>query len=192
MISPYLEMVLPEFSFLFGLLVGSFLNVCICRLPKGESIVTPRSRCPQCWHGITWYENIPLLSYLALRGRCRACGVRISPQYFVVELLTGLLFAGLAAYFGPTLELLKYAVFGSLMLALIIIDLRERILSDELTFAGLVLGVAFSAVVMLGDGSARLLTERLGELPAPLLSILDALLGAAIGSAALWLVREAY
>ena len=189
---PYLEMVLPWLAFVFGLLIGSFLNVCICRLPKGESIVTPRSRCPQCWHGIPWYENIPLLSYLVLRGRCRACGVRISRQYFVVELLTGLLFAGLAAYFGPTLELLKYAVFGSLMLALTVIDLRERILSDELTFAGLVLGVAFSAVVMLGDGSAQLLTGRLGDLPAPLLSILDALLGAAVGSAALWLVREAY
>lgn len=183
---------IPEFSFVFGLLVGSFLNVCIYRLPKGESIVTPRSHCPQCGHGITWYENIPLLSYLVLRGRCRACGGRISPQYFLVELSTGLMFAGLAVFFGPTLELAKYAVFGSLMLALTIIDLRVRELSDELTFAGLVLGVASSAVVMLGDGSAALLTRPLGQWPEPLLSILDSLLGAAAGSAVLWLVREGY
>ena len=179
-------------AFLFGLVIGSFLNVCIYRIPKGESVVAPRSRCPACGHPLPWYENIPLVSYLALRARCSACGMRISPQYFVVELLTGLLFAVLAANFGLGAELLKYAVFGSLMIALMIIDLRDRLLPDRLTFSGLLLGVGFSAVVMLQDGSAAALTSPLGEWPPRLLSMFDALLGASAGAATLWIVREGY
>lgn len=188
----YPEIVFPAVAFLFGLLIGSFLNVCIFRLPRGESVVAPRSHCPACGHWISWYENIPLASYVALRGRCRACGARIAPQYFLVELLTGLLFAASAALFGFTIEFFKFAVFGSLMIALTIIDLRDRLLPDPLTMAGLLLGVVFSALVPLNDGSAAALTRALGEWPPRMLSVLDALLGAAAGAATLALVREAY
>ncbi len=183
---------IPAIAFLFGLVTGSFLNVCIYRLPRGESVVAPRSHCPACGHWIPWYENIPLVSYLALGGRCIACKAPISPRYFVVELLTGLWFAGTAALFGAGVEWLKYAIFGALMIALTIIDIRDRLLPDALTFSGLVLGVGFSLLVWLGDGSAALLTYRLGEWPLRLLSALDALLGAAAGAFILWLVREAY
>ncbi len=189
---PYFEKVFPGIAFLFGLVIGSFLNVCVYRIPKGESVVSPRSRCPACGHKIPWYENIPLLSYLVLRRRCSACGASISPQYFLVELASGLLFAGLAFNFGPGAELLKYAFFGSLLVALMIIDWRDRLLPDRLTFLGLLIGVAFSAVVLVNDGSAAALTRRLGAWPPRLLSVLDALVGAATGAFLLWLVREAY
>ena len=97
-------MLLPLIAGLFGLIVGSFLNVCIVRLPKEESIVTPRSHCPNCGHAIAWYENIPVLSYVFLRAKCRGCGQPISLLYPVIELATGLLFAGLAYVYGPTRE----------------------------------------------------------------------------------------
>ena len=100
------------FAGLFGAVIGSFLNVCILRWgaePK-ESVLHPPSRCPRCGHGIRWYENIPILSWLALRGRCRGCGKPISPLYPAVELATALLWAGAVALLGPTLVALKLAV----------------------------------------------------------------------------------
>src|SRR5665647_1805552 len=90
------------FVFVFGLIVGSFLNVCICRLPKNESIVSPPSHCPGCSYLIRWYDNIPLLSYLLLRGKCRGCGAHISLQYPLVELLNAVLTLLLFLRFGPT------------------------------------------------------------------------------------------
>lgn len=181
-------------AFLFGLVIGSFLNVVIHRVPRGESVVTPRSHCPNCGHAIAWYENIPLASYVALGGRCRKCGARISPRYFVVELLTGVLFAGLAAGFGLQAPFLKYAVFGSLMIVLTIIDLNERLLPDKLTFPGMAVGLAFSLIVPINDGTAGFLAGRLGIDGAPenLISLADAILGAAVGGGLLWFMREAY
>lgn len=189
---PYPEIFWPLAVFLFGLLVGSFLNVCIYRLPRNESVVTPRSHCLACGHLISWYENIPLASYVALRGRCSACRAPISPQYFLVELANGLLWAGLMAWFGPSLAFMKFAIFASLMLALTIVDLKERILPDELTLTGVVLGVGFSLFLPVGDGLAAWLTNRLGIWPDAMLSALDSLLGIAAGAFSLWLVREAY
>ncbi len=187
-----ISMMLPFVALAFGLLIGSFLNVCIVRLPKDESVVTPRSHCPKCGHMIAWYENIPLFSFLFLRGKCRGCATPISWLYFTIELMNGLLFLGLALMFGPTMEFLKYAVFGALMLALVVTDFRDRILPDELTLAGLILGVGFSLVSEIGDGTALRITQHLGAWPAPMVSAMDSLLGAAAGAGALWLVREGY
>src|SRR5579863_6033072 len=101
---------------LFGLALGSFLNVCIARLPRRESIVKPRSHCPRCGHAIAWYHNIPLASYLALRGRCAFCRQPISPVYPLVEALTAILFVLAFREFGPTLGFVKAAVFIMLLL----------------------------------------------------------------------------
>src|SRR5580700_10009636 len=105
--------------FLFGLCFGSFLNVCIYRLPLGMSVVTPRSACPHCKRPIAFYDNLPVLSWLILRGRCRHCKATISVRYLFIEVLTGVLFLGCYAYAGLTLATLKYCVFGFLLLGLI-------------------------------------------------------------------------
>lgn len=124
-----------------GLVIGSFLNVVIARLPAEESVIWPRSRCPACFHALSWYENIPLLSWLALRGRCRACRCRISIQYPMVEALTALLFLGCKARFGLNYELLPALVLISLLIPLVFIDAQHWILPLELTVTGMVLGV---------------------------------------------------
>ncbi len=184
----------PLSAFLFGLVIGSFLNVVIHRVPRGESVVAPRSRCPHCGHQIAWYENIPLASYLALRGRCSSCGVPISVRYFMVELLTGAVFAILAAVFGFGLPFLKYALFASLTIALMFIDLADRLLPDVLTFPGMAAGLVFSLLVPVGDGSAAALLRVAGLRPDSLrlLSLADALLGGLVGAGVLWFVAEAY
>src|SRR5664279_3461149 len=105
------HLILALFALIFGMLVGSFLNVCICRLPKGESVVSPPSHCPNCDYRIRWYDNIPLASYLLLRGKCRGCGKHISVQYPLVELLNGLLTLALFLRFGPTLAFLVLFMF---------------------------------------------------------------------------------
>ncbi len=111
---------------LFGLCFGSFLNVCISRLPRGESIVLPRSHCPRCNHAIRWYDNIPVVSYLVLRGRCRDCRVRISPIYPGVEALTALTLVWTFHQYGLGPEFVKYAIFDMLVIVLIFTDLLER------------------------------------------------------------------
>ncbi len=178
----------------FGLVIGSFLNVVIHRVPRGESVVTPRSHCPHCNRQITWYENVPLFSYLALGGRCRGCRAPISPRYFAVELITGLLFAVLAIVFGFGIAFFKYALFGSLMIALTMIDLNERLLPDVLTKPGMATGVAFSFFVPIYDGTGRLLARIAGAEYAPdwIVSPLDALVGGLAGAGLLWLVAIAY
>ena len=184
----------PLSAFLFGLVIGSFLNVVIHRVPRGESVVAPRSRCPHCGHQIAWYENIPLASYLALRGRCSSCWVPVSVRYFMVELLTGAVFAVLAAVFGFGLPFLKYALFASLTIALMFIDLADRLLPDVLTFPGMAAGLVFSLLVPVGDGSAAALLRVAGLRPDSLrlLSLADALLGGLVGAGVLWFVAEAY
>src|SRR3954452_19950620 len=100
-------------AFIFGLLTGSFLNVCICRMPSGESVVAPPSHCPSCSYKIRWYDNIPLISYLILRGKCRGCGCRISAQYPLVELLNAVLTLALFLRFGPSLTFAALFLFCS-------------------------------------------------------------------------------
>ncbi|HYO60038.1 prepilin peptidase [Archangium sp.] len=128
-----------------GLLFGSFLNVVIARVPAGESIVRPRSRCPRCGHQIAWYENIPILSWLALRGRCRACGQPISWRYPLIELLTALLFLACQRRFGWSPELVSALVLVLVLVPLSFIDLEHWILPHELTWPGIAAGVALSA-----------------------------------------------
>lgn len=180
--------------FVFGLCVGSFLNVCIRRIPGGVSIVRPASRCPKCQSPIKAYDNIPVVSYLLLRGKCRACKAPISPVYPAVELLTGLLFVACFAAFGLTLAAAKWIVFSCLMVVLLFTDIFERILPDVVNFTGLAVGLGFSFVVPVGDGAAGWLSSKLFEFPppAPVVSFVDALLGAALGSGLLWIVAEGY
>lgn len=180
-------------AFLLGLLIGSFLNVCIARLPKDESVVRPRSRCPDCGSPIRWFDNIPVASFLWLGGRCRDCGAAISFRYPLVELLTAALFTLLAANSGATLVALKHAVFVAAMVVLAIADLRDRILPDQITLGGAGAGVLFSLLVPLDSEAAQLLLSLFGfRPPLWLASLGDSLLGAAVSSGLLYLVAEAY
>jgi leader peptidase (prepilin peptidase) / N-methyltransferase len=180
--------------FLFGLIIGSFLNVCILRIPGGKSIVLPASACPKCGAPIRPYDNIPVLSWLLLRGKCRACKTPISPMYPVVELLTGLLFLACFYAFGLTPEALKWAAFAAIMVVLVFTDLRERILPDMVNFTGFSIGLAFSLVTKPIDGTALWIANHVFDFPppAPVLSFVDAILGAAVGSGLLWIVSEGY
>jgi leader peptidase (prepilin peptidase)/N-methyltransferase len=186
--------VIPLLAFLFGLVVGSFLNVCILRIPAGKSIVLPASSCPMCGKAIAPYDNVPVLSWLALGGKCRNCKTNISAMYPAVELLTGLLFLVCYFVFGATLESLKWAIFAALLVVLAITDLRERILPDAVNFFGLGAGLLLSFFIKPLDGTALWIVSRWFDYPPPqpVLSFLDAILGAAAGSGLLWVVLEGY
>jgi len=127
-----------------GLLIGSFLNVCILRLPEGLSIVRPASRCPRCGHGLAWYENVPVVSFLILRARCRNCGEPISWQYPLIEMITCAVFVAATLQFGFSWLLLSRVIFGSALIVLFMIDLRHHILPNGITLPGIVVGFAFS------------------------------------------------
>jgi len=128
--------------FIFGLVVGSFLNVCIYRIPIGESIVTPRSKCPSCGSKISFYDNVPILSYILLRGKCRHCGTNISLQYPAVELLNAILWLLIYHRFGLNSSSLFYCFFSSAMIVLAFVDAHHRILPHSITVGGLVIAVA--------------------------------------------------
>ena len=131
---------------LTGLCVGSFLNVCIYRLPLRQSVVHPGSRCPGCGRALSWYDNVPVLSYLLLRGRCRGCRARISPRYPIVEAITGAIFLWHFAVFGLTPLLLVRVAFASALIVLFAIDLEHQILPDRITLPGIVIGAACSVL----------------------------------------------
>ena len=174
--------------FLFGLCFGSFLNVCIYRLPLGLSVVSPRSACPGCKSPIAFYDNLPVLSWLILRGRCRHCKTQISPRYLLIELLTGLLFLACYWYFGLTLSTLKYCVFAFLLLGLIFTDAETKLLPDKLTLPGLALGLVFSLLVPVNDLAAQFLPGIVnlpfsGDVSMRIVSLFDSLLGALVGAA---------
>jgi len=133
------------FAALLGAIVGSFLNVVILRLPEtGASIVFPASHCPKCRHPLSWVENIPLCSYLLLRGKCSHCGVHISLQYPLVELMMAILSAGLVYRFGVSLTTAGFFFFTASLLVIIIIDLNHQIIPDVISLPGIVLGFFFS------------------------------------------------
>jgi len=167
---PILSSLLTAWLFVLGLCVGSFLNVVIARVPHGESIVHPRSRCPKCGHTLAWYENIPLISWLALRARCRGCKAPISIRYPLVELLVGLLFVACARRFGFTWELVSGLVLVTLLVPLTFIDLEHWILPFSLTIPG-----TFAGVVL--------------AIPRGLESLQDAALGAGVGFVAFRLME---
>jgi leader peptidase (prepilin peptidase)/N-methyltransferase len=173
---------------LFGLLIGSFLNVCIHRWPRDLSVVRPRSHCPKCEAMIAWYDNVPVLSYLLLRGRCRHCGARISWRYPVVELMTGALFFNFVyAAGGPTPAAIKMCLFAALLVGLLFSDLEERILPDELTLGGLAAGFVFSVFVPVpGDTAQSLLWLAGVDVNGTAQSVAEAVFGAAIPAFFLW------
>jgi leader peptidase (prepilin peptidase)/N-methyltransferase len=181
------------FAFLLGLLFGSFLNVCIHRWPREESVIQPRSRCPACQAPIAWYDNVPLLSYLVLRRRCRHCGVPISIRYPIVELLTAALFAAIVMRFGLDPMAFKVALFGSMMLVLFFTDLAEFILPDEITIGGTAIGLVLSIFVPIDSGPAAIVFVLTGATPPRwLVSFADAACSALILGGFLWLVGEVY
>ena len=135
------------FAFIFGAVIGSFLNVCICRLPKNESVVFPPSRCPQCGFRIPFYDNVPIVSWLLLRGKCRSCAAPISPQYPIVELINALLTLFLFMKFGPSLPFLVLFLFCSAMVVITFIDLEHQIIPDCITLPGIVAGFLCSLFI---------------------------------------------
>ena len=157
-----IHIVFLVYAGVLGASVGSFMNVCVSRLPHGESLVRPRSKCPGCGGPIAWYDNIPLLSWLLLRGRCRQCRESISVQYPVVELVTAAIWVGMALLYGPTWRSLQGSILFSLLLTISLIDARHYLIPDALSLGGLGAGLA------------------LALLPGPP-SILTALIGAALG-----------
>ena len=182
-----LDPVYASAIFLLGLAFGSFLNVCIYRLPLGLSVVTPRSACPGCKEPIAFYDNLPVISWLLLLGRCRHCKARISPRYLLVELLTAGMFLGCYAYFGVSLATLKYCVFGFLLLGLIFTDAETKLLPDKMTLPGLALGLLFSLLVPVHDMASDFLPGIVSlpfsaDVVTRLFSLLDSLLGAAVGA----------
>jgi len=188
----------PAFAvFLFGLTFGSFLNVCIYRMPRGLSVVSPRSACPGCAKPIAAYDNIPVLSWLILGGRCRGCRTPISPRYAIVELLTGLLWLGCFAEFGLTLALAKWAAFSFLLLGLIFTDAETMLLPDLLTLPGLALGLLFALFVPVNDLVSQLAPGIVqiplsSDLTSHLWSFADATLGALAGAGFIYGVGEIY
>ncbi|MBI2353490.1 MAG: prepilin peptidase [Deltaproteobacteria bacterium] len=185
-------------AFILGAVVGSFLNVCICRMPRDESVVSPPSHCPNCSYRIRWYDNIPLVSYLLLRGKCRGCGARISLRYPLVEMLNGLLTLALFLRFGPSLTFLALFIFCSALVVITFIDIEHQIIPDEISLSGIVIGFLFSfflpwlgwlnslAGILLGGGSLLLVAwgyhrltgkEGMGGGDIKLLAMMGAFLG---------------
>lgn len=160
-------------AFVFGACIGSFLNVCIYRIPAGLSIVRPASRCPGCEKTISWYDNIPMVSYLILRGKCRSCNTAISIRYPFVEFLTGLFAAACVYTFGPTLYSLVAFVFIAVLVVVTFIDLDHRIIPDEISLPGIV--VFFFAALAIPDPSWQ-----------------ARLIGILAGGGSLWLVAMIY
>jgi leader peptidase (prepilin peptidase) / N-methyltransferase len=134
----------PIVAGLFGALVGSFLNVCIHRLPRGASVVRPASACPGCGRALAWFDNVPVLSYIVLGGRCRSCREPISIRYPIVEALTALMFAGAWWLWGPSLLLAARLIFGCALIVLFAIDLEHQLLPNAITLPGIVVGFVFS------------------------------------------------
>jgi leader peptidase (prepilin peptidase)/N-methyltransferase len=157
---------------IFGAIVGSFLNVCIYRLPLGKSVVWPGSACPNCGRSLAWFENLPVLSYLALWGRCRTCQHPIAGRYPLVEALTALMFAAAWSYYGPGLLLASRLLFGCALIVLFAIDLEHQLLPNAITLPGIVIGFVFS--LMVGPGW------------------LDSLIGILVGGGVLYAIAEIY
>jgi len=159
--------------FAVGACIGSFLNVCIYRLPEDESVISPASRCPHCAAAIAWYDNIPVVSWLLLRGRCRACRASIAARYPFVELATGGLAVLALAVFGPTAQAAVAFAFTASLLLITFIDLDHQIIPDEVSLPGIVVGLAVSALPS-GIGLA------------------DSAIGAVLGGGILWGVAASY
>lgn len=169
------------FAFVFGTIVGSFLNVCIHRMPRGHSIVAPRSRCYSCDQMIEWHDNIPILSYLVLGGKCRKCGAPFSSRYMLVEALTGILFVVLWMKFSPALAT-AYTIFVCGLIVATFIDFEHLIIPDELNYGGIIVGVICSGLLPA--------MQRVSGPYEHSIAALWSLAGAVIGYGSLWGVVE--
>lgn len=195
---PDLNLLPPFFIYIvvgvFGAIIGSFLNVVIHRLPREESIVLPSSRCPSCGAAIAFYDNIPVLSYVALRGRCRSCKTYISARYPAVEVLTGALWVAVAWRDGLTLALPFDLLFVTAITALIFIDAEHMILPNAITYPGIVFALSARVVLpyLMGrpyfDDLEMLLNGMLAGMPLWAASLIGALIGALVGGGSLWLM----
>ena len=185
-------------SVLFGAMIGSFLNVCICRIPEGKSIVTPGSHCPQCGKAIRWYDNLPVISFLLLRGRCRHCRRSISVQYPLVEGFTAILSLLFFMRFGPSLQYVIYFAFAAALVVVTVIDLYHQIIPNAISLPGIVAGLLASWFLpnpALMDGLLRGLVfqaARLGVNLSNHAALVDALLGIVLGGGSLLLVIHLY
>lgn len=166
----------PTIAFLFGACIGSFLNVCVSRWPRDESVVRPRSRCPKCGHQIRWYENIPLVSWVALRARCSGCHSPISVIYPLLELVVGLGWLVAVLEFGPMLTALRVAVLGTILLGIMITDATHYVIPDGFTVFGF-----FFALVAAGIGTLS------GE-TLPFAALYDSVIGACVGAGAISII----
>jgi len=180
-------------ALLFGLIIGSFLNVCVHRWPRGRSVVRPRSHCVRCRKMIPWYDNVPLLSYAILGGKCRYCRRPVSLRYPAVEFLTGALFFFFVLTYGWTLLGLKMCLFSAILIGLLFSDLEKRILPDQFTKGGIVLGLVFSLLVPLQDHTAQMIAGVFGyDLRGRLESFVESALGAFLLAFLLWGVGWLY
>jgi leader peptidase (prepilin peptidase)/N-methyltransferase len=157
--------------FIFGAIVGSFLNVCIARIPNGESVVHPPSRCPKCKAPIAFYDNVPLISYLFLQGHCRSCGERISPRYFVVELLMASLAVALYYEFGFGLAFAASFILVAALIVISFIDLDVRIVPDVISLPGIAVGLLFSLI------GRFIISDPFELVPSPASSLIGILVG---------------
>jgi leader peptidase (prepilin peptidase)/N-methyltransferase len=157
---------------LVGAVIGSFLNVCIYRLPLGKSIVWPASACESCGRELSWYENLPIVSWVALGAKCRTCKAPLSIRHPVIEAITAVMFGTAAWYYGPTILLASRLVFGCALIVLFAIDLEHHLLPNAITLPGIVVGLVFSVVTEPGWAAC--------------------LVGALVGGGSLWLIAEGY
>ena len=179
-----LDTLMTAVSFIVGAMVGSFLNVCVYRLPKGESIVHPRSRCPKCENPIAWFDNIPMVSWLMLGAKCRHCKTPISWQYPLVEAITAALFAGVYVRFGFTIASPVYMLLSAALVLVTFVDLTDWTIPNEVTFPGIPLGFVCALVSMFVPDT------NLMVLGPPNVPIFSALLGALVGGAILYLLDK--
>ena len=183
--------------FLFGLIFGSFLNVCIHRWPKeegeGRNVAFPGSHCPKCERPIRWYDNIPVLSFALLRGRCRSCRESISWRYPVVELANAGVWVALVAKYGWEPFTWKALLFASMMLVLVVTDFEHYILPDEVTLGGLVVGLLLSLILAMPQGPVGFFWALTGAPPsARWVSLAESAAGAGFFGGLLWALREGY
>ena len=178
------------FAWCVGSAIGSFLNVCILRWPKSESVVRPRSRCPKCGAMIAWYDNIPLLSFLILGAKCRNCQQSIPWRYPIVEACTAIAFALCVFKLGVTLVGVKYAILSAILITLVATDLEDRILPDEFTLGGALLGLLFSPFVHLERYLISVLLPYRWGLTVD--SIAESIFGAVVGGGSIWLIAYLY
>jgi len=174
-----LNTLLLIFSLVLGSVVGSFLNVCVYRLPRNESVVRPRSRCPKCGNSIAWYDNIPVISWLVLGARCRYCREVISWQYPVVEAITGFLFAVVFWRFGITVATPVYMLLAAGLVLVTFVDLTDWTIPNEVTFPGIPLGITCSLVAMFYKESGFIVDD-----------VLTSLAGVVLGGGVLYLLDK--